>query len=56
MCCSKAERTSAGSERTEQGYQARRATIPRLLAMGLTAEQVAAALDLSVAEVEEGSS
>ncbi|MGB0563660.1 MAG: Uma2 family endonuclease [Spirulinaceae cyanobacterium] len=46
------QRANQEQQRADQEYQARRAAIPRLLAMGLTAEQVAAALDLSVVEVE----
>lgn len=40
-----------GEERAEQERQARQAAIPRLLEMGLTPEQVAAALDLPLSEV-----
>lgn len=47
------EQAEQAQQRADEEYQARRAVIPRLLGMGLTAEQVAAALDLSVAEVEE---
>ncbi|MEM8641325.1 MAG: Uma2 family endonuclease [Cyanobacteria bacterium P01_G01_bin.54] len=46
------QRANQEQQRADQESQARRAAIPRLLAMGLTAEQVAAALDLPVAEVE----
>ncbi len=38
----------------EAERSARRSAIPRLIALGLTAEQIAAAIGLSVAEVEEG--
>jgi Uma2 family endonuclease len=48
------ERLRAEQERlrAEQAEQARREPIPRLLAMGLSVEQVAEALGLSIAEVE----
>ncbi|MGB3557340.1 MAG: Uma2 family endonuclease [Geitlerinemataceae cyanobacterium] len=41
-----------GSERAQKAEQAQQDAIPRLLAMGLSLEQVAEALSLSVAEVE----
>ncbi|NET60051.1 MAG: Uma2 family endonuclease [Symploca sp. SIO2E6] len=41
-------------QRAEQAEKARRESIPRLLDMGLSVEQVANALGISVEEVEEG--
>jgi Uma2 family endonuclease len=45
------QRAKQERQRAEQAEQARQAAIPRLLAMGLSVEQVAEALGLSVAEV-----
>jgi predicted transposase YdaD len=39
-------------QRAEQAEQARRDAVPRLLGMGLSVEQVAEALGLSVEEVQ----
>ncbi|OLP20467.1 hypothetical protein BST81_00175 [Leptolyngbya sp. 'hensonii'] len=51
-----AQRQAEQAQRqAEQERQARLAAIPRLLALGLSAEQVAEALGLSVAEVESSS-
>ncbi|MGB0561897.1 MAG: Uma2 family endonuclease [Spirulinaceae cyanobacterium] len=46
------QRAEQEKQRAEQEYQARRDAIPRLLAMGLTPEQVAAALSLPLAEIQ----
>jgi hypothetical protein len=48
------ERVEQERQRAERAEQARRAAIPRLLAAGLTVEQVAAALGLTVEEVHSG--
>jgi predicted transposase YdaD len=42
-----------GAERAELAQQAQRDAIPRLLAMGLSVEQVAQALSLAVEEVQQ---
>jgi Uma2 family endonuclease len=46
------QRAEAEEQRAEQAEQARRDAIPRLLGMGLSVEQVADALGLSVDEVQ----
>lgn len=46
-------RADSAEQAQQAEFQARRAAIPRLLAMGLSAEQVADALSLSVEEVRE---
>lgn len=46
------QRADAERQRAEQAEQARRDAIPRLLGMGLSVEQVAEALGLSVEEVQ----
>jgi hypothetical protein len=48
------ERAEQERQRAERGEQARRDAIPRLLAMGLSVEQVAEALSLTVEEVSGG--
>jgi len=48
------KRAQQESQRAEQEAQARRDAIPRLLGLGLSVEQVAAALNLSVEEVNQG--
>ncbi|NES22855.1 MAG: Uma2 family endonuclease, partial [Symploca sp. SIO3E6] len=48
-----AQRAQQESQRAEQEAQARRDAIPRLLELGLSVEQVAAALNLSVEEVNQ---
>ncbi|NJK66596.1 MAG: Uma2 family endonuclease [Microcoleus sp. SU_5_3] len=47
------ERADSAEQARQAEFQARRAAIPRLLGMGLSAEQVAEALGLSVEEVAE---
>jgi len=47
------QRAEQESQRAEQESQARRDAIPRLLALGLSVEQVAQALNLSVEEVNQ---
>ncbi|NEQ71589.1 MAG: Uma2 family endonuclease [Symploca sp. SIO2D2] len=47
------QRAQQESQRAEQEAQARRDAIPRLLELGLSVEQVAAALSLSVEEVNQ---
>ncbi|NEP57361.1 MAG: Uma2 family endonuclease [Symploca sp. SIO2G7] len=47
------QRAEQEAQRAEQESQARRDAIPRLLALGLSVEQVAAALNLSVEEVNQ---
>lgn len=49
------ERAEIERQRAENAERARRDSIPRLLAMGLTVEQVAEALNLTVQEVRENS-
>ena len=46
------QRAEQATQRAEQEVQARYDAIPRLLGLGLTAEQVAAALGFSIEEVE----
>jgi predicted transposase/invertase (TIGR01784 family) len=46
------QRVEEERQRAEQAEQARRDAIPRLLGMGLSVEQVAEALGLSVEEVQ----
>jgi predicted transposase/invertase (TIGR01784 family) len=46
------DRAEQAEDRAELAELAQRAAIPRLLAMGLSVEQVAEALGLTVAEVE----
>jgi len=48
------KRAQQEAKRAEQEAQERRDAIPRLLALGLSVEQVAAALNLSVEEVNQG--
>jgi predicted transposase/invertase (TIGR01784 family) len=47
-----AQRAEEERQRAEEAEQARRDAIPRLLGMGLSIEQVAEALGLSVEEVQ----
>ncbi|NEQ71590.1 MAG: Uma2 family endonuclease, partial [Symploca sp. SIO2D2] len=47
------QRAEQEAQRAEQEAQARRDAIPRLLGLGLSVEQVAAALGLSVEEVNQ---
>jgi DNA-binding NarL/FixJ family response regulator len=47
------ERAESAEQARQAEFQARRDAIPRLLGMGLSAEQVAEALSLSVEEVTE---
>jgi DNA-binding NarL/FixJ family response regulator len=47
------ERAESAEQARQAEFQARRDAIPRLLGMGLSAEQVAEALSLSVEEVAE---
>ena len=47
------ERAESAQQARKAEFQARRDAIPRLLGMGLSAEQVAEALGLSVEEVTE---
>jgi predicted transposase/invertase (TIGR01784 family) len=47
-----AQRFEEERQRAEQAEQARRDAVPRLLGMGLSVEQVAEALGLSVEEVQ----
>ena len=47
------ERTESAEQARQAEFQARRDAIPRLLGMGLSAEQVAEALSLSVGEVSQ---
>ena len=47
------QRAEREKQRAERAEQERKNAIPRLLAMGLTAEQVAEALNLSVEEIEQ---
>ena len=47
------ERAESAEQARQAEFQARRDAIPRLLGMGLSAEQVAQALSLSVEEVRE---
>jgi DNA-binding NarL/FixJ family response regulator len=47
------ERAESAEQARQAEFQARRDAIPRLLGMGLSAEQVAEALSLSVEEVRE---
>lgn len=46
------QRAEAERQRADRGEQTQRDAIPQLLAMGLTVEQVAQALSLSVEEVQ----
>ena len=48
-----AQRAEQEAERAEQEAKARRDAIPRFLALGLSVEQIAAALDLSMEEVNQ---
>ncbi|NES22603.1 MAG: hypothetical protein F6K41_27715 [Symploca sp. SIO3E6] len=47
------QRAEQESQRAEQEAKARRDAIPRLLALGLSVEQVAQALNLSVEEINQ---
>jgi len=47
------KRAEQEAQRAQQKYQARRDAIPRLLALGLSVEQVAAALNLSIEEINQ---
>ncbi len=47
------ERAESAKQARQAEFQARRDAIPRLLGMGLSVEQVAEALNLSVEEVME---
>ncbi|NER20495.1 MAG: hypothetical protein F6J96_07200 [Symploca sp. SIO1C2] len=47
------QRAEQEAQRAQQEYQARRDAIPRLLALGLSVEQVAAALNLSIEEINQ---
>ena len=49
-----AQRAEQEAQRAEKAVQAQQDAIPRLLALGLNVEQVAAALNLSVEEVHPG--
>lgn len=49
----KGDRDLTAEERAESAKQARKDSIPRLLAMGLNLEQVAEALSLTVEEVRQ---
>ncbi|OCR01105.1 hypothetical protein BCD67_17185 [Oscillatoriales cyanobacterium USR001] len=49
------QRAEAERQRAENSEQARKNAIPQLLAMGLSIEQVAQALSLTIAEVQESS-
>jgi hypothetical protein len=48
------QRAEQEKQRAEQERQARQEAIPKLLGMGLSVEQVAEALSLSIAEVNQG--
>jgi predicted transposase/invertase (TIGR01784 family) len=49
---SESQRAEAESQRADRAEQTQQDAIPRLLSMGLTVEQVAQALSLSVEEVQ----